>query len=57
MAAIVVDSITPMTKDFTWEPSYNVTGGQQWFVVQSNANGWRTECILLQSGQKKKQLM
>jgi DNA/RNA endonuclease YhcR with UshA esterase domain len=31
---IVVDSISPMTKDFTWEPSYSVTGGQQWFVVK-----------------------
>ncbi|WML58593.1 lamin tail domain-containing protein [Neobacillus sp. PS2-9] len=30
----VVDSITPMTKDFTWSPSYTVTGGQQWFVVK-----------------------
>jgi DNA/RNA endonuclease YhcR with UshA esterase domain len=31
---VVVDSITPMTKDFTWNPTYNVTGGQQWFVVK-----------------------
>jgi DNA/RNA endonuclease YhcR with UshA esterase domain len=31
---VVVDSIAPMTKDFTWNPSYNVTGGQQWFVVK-----------------------
>jgi glucan-binding YG repeat protein/uncharacterized protein YdeI (BOF family) len=30
----VVDSITPMTKDFEWSPSYTVTGGQQWFVVK-----------------------
>ncbi|ULT56795.1 Ig-like domain-containing protein [Neobacillus drentensis] len=30
----VVDSITPMEKDFTWTPSYSVTGGQQWFVVK-----------------------
>ncbi|MFP5116379.1 lamin tail domain-containing protein [Bacillaceae bacterium C204] len=30
----VVDSITPMEKDFTWTPSYTVTGGQQWFVVK-----------------------
>jgi 2',3'-cyclic-nucleotide 2'-phosphodiesterase (5'-nucleotidase family)/DNA/RNA endonuclease YhcR with UshA esterase domain len=30
----VVDSITPMTKDFTWNPTYTVTGGQQWFVVK-----------------------
>jgi predicted extracellular nuclease len=31
---VVVDSITPMEKDFTWNPSYTVTGGQQWFVVK-----------------------
>ena len=31
---IVVDSYSPMTKDFTWDPSYTVTGGQQWFVVR-----------------------
>ncbi|MGG3467488.1 DUF4350 domain-containing protein [Neobacillus pocheonensis] len=30
----VVDSITPMEKEFTWNPSYTVTGGQQWFVVK-----------------------
>ncbi|MCM3124191.1 MULTISPECIES: DUF4350 domain-containing protein [unclassified Mesobacillus] len=30
----VVDSITPMEKEFTWKPSYTVTGGQQWFVVK-----------------------
>ena len=30
----VVDSITPMEKDFTWKPTYTVTGGQQWFVVK-----------------------
>ncbi|WML46610.1 lamin tail domain-containing protein [Neobacillus sp. PS3-34] len=30
----VVDSITPMTKDFKWNPTYTVTGGQQWFVVK-----------------------
>jgi DNA/RNA endonuclease YhcR with UshA esterase domain len=31
---VVVDSISPMTNDFTWDPSYTVTGGQQWFVVK-----------------------
>jgi uncharacterized protein YdeI (BOF family) len=30
----VVDSISPMTTDFNWTPSYTVTGGQQWFVVK-----------------------
>jgi hypothetical protein len=30
----VVDSYSPMTKDFTWTPSYTVTSGQQWFVVK-----------------------
>ncbi|MEH7108742.1 Ig-like domain-containing protein, partial [Bacillus sp. JJ1764] len=30
----VIDSITPMTKDFTWNPTYSVTGGQQWFVIK-----------------------
>ncbi|WP_084552513.1 Ig-like domain-containing protein [Bacillus cihuensis] len=30
----VVDSISPMEKDFTWNPSYTVEGGQQWFVVK-----------------------
>lgn len=30
----VVDSISPMTKDFKWTPSYTVTSGQQWFVVK-----------------------
>ncbi|WP_088071672.1 DUF4350 domain-containing protein [Gottfriedia luciferensis] len=31
---VVVDSISPMTKDFTWNPSYTVSSGQQWFVVK-----------------------
>jgi uncharacterized protein YdeI (BOF family) len=31
---VVVDSYSPMEKDFTWEPSYEVKGGQQWFVVR-----------------------
>ncbi|MGJ7910204.1 Ig-like domain-containing protein [Neobacillus sp. LXY-1] len=30
----VVDSIEPMTKDFSWKPAVTVTGGQQWFVVK-----------------------
>ncbi|WP_379154030.1 S-layer homology domain-containing protein [Paenibacillus sp. sgz5001063] len=30
----VVDSITPMTSDFTWNPVVHITGGQQWFVVK-----------------------
>jgi uncharacterized protein YdeI (BOF family) len=30
----VVDSIQPMTSDFTWNPTVDVTGGQQWFVVK-----------------------
>ncbi len=30
----VVDTIEPMTKDFTWKPEYTVSGGQQWFVVK-----------------------
>ncbi|WP_082692826.1 DUF4350 domain-containing protein [Bacillus sp. FJAT-29814] len=30
----IVDSISPMEKDFTWNPSYTVEGGQQWFVVK-----------------------
>ena len=30
----VVQSIQPMTKDFTWNPTVPVTGGQQWFVVR-----------------------
>lgn len=30
----VVESISPMEKDFTWNPSYKVSGGQQWFVVK-----------------------
>ncbi|MED4225476.1 Ig-like domain-containing protein [Neobacillus cucumis] len=30
----VVDSYEPMTKDFTWNPTYTVTGGQQWFVIK-----------------------
>ncbi|MEH7116864.1 Ig-like domain-containing protein, partial [Neobacillus vireti] len=30
----VVDSYEPMTKDFSWKPTYSVTGGQQWFVVK-----------------------
>jgi uncharacterized protein YdeI (BOF family) len=39
---VVVDSYSPMTKDFTWEPSYSVTGGQQWFVVRvTQADGER----------------
>ncbi|MEQ6388084.1 CehA/McbA family metallohydrolase [Bacillaceae bacterium S4-13-58] len=29
----VVDSISPMTKDFAWNPTVEVTG-QQWFVVK-----------------------
>lgn len=38
----VVDSYSPMTEDFTWEPSYTVTGGQQWFVVRvTQADGER----------------
>ncbi|WP_066321125.1 DUF4350 domain-containing protein [Bacillus sp. FJAT-29814] len=31
---VVVDSYSPMEKEFTWEPSYTVKGGQQWFVVR-----------------------
>jgi predicted extracellular nuclease len=31
---VVVDSYSPMEKEFTWKPSYQVTGGQQWFVVR-----------------------
>lgn len=39
---VVVDSYSPMTKDFTWEPSYKVAGGQQWFVVRvTQADGER----------------
>ncbi|TBL80830.1 S-layer homology domain-containing protein [Paenibacillus thalictri] len=30
----VVASAAPMTKDFTWNPSYTVTGGSQWFIVR-----------------------
>ncbi|MCM3729087.1 Ig-like domain-containing protein [Neobacillus cucumis] len=30
----VVDTYEPMTKDFTWKPTYTVSGGQQWFVVK-----------------------
>jgi uncharacterized protein YdeI (BOF family) len=30
----VVQSIQPMTKDFSWNPTVDVTGGQQWFVVR-----------------------
>jgi DNA/RNA endonuclease YhcR with UshA esterase domain len=30
----VVASTSPMEKDFTWTPTYTVTGGQQWFVVK-----------------------
>ncbi|PGV53324.1 DUF4350 domain-containing protein [Bacillus sp. AFS037270] len=30
----VVDSYEPMTKDFSWKPTYTVSGGQQWFVVK-----------------------
>lgn len=38
----VVDSYSPMTTDFTWQPSYTVTGGQQWFVVRvTQADGER----------------
>jgi DNA/RNA endonuclease YhcR with UshA esterase domain len=38
----VVNSITPMTKDFTWSPEYTVTSGQQWFVVKvTQADGER----------------
>lgn len=32
--AKVIDSIEPMTKDFSWKPEVTVTGGQQWFVVR-----------------------
>jgi hypothetical protein len=39
---VVVDSYSPMTKDFTWEPTFNVAGGQQWFVVRvTQADGER----------------
>jgi hypothetical protein len=39
---VVVDSYSPMTKEFTWEPSYKVAGGQQWFVVRvTQADGER----------------
>jgi predicted extracellular nuclease/uncharacterized protein YdeI (BOF family) len=38
----VVDSYSPMIADFSWEPSYTVTGGQQWFVVRvTQADGER----------------
>ncbi|MWV43870.1 Ig domain-containing protein group 2 domain-containing protein [Paenibacillus sp. HJL G12] len=30
----VLDSYSPMTKDFTWNPTVQVTGGQQWYVVK-----------------------
>lgn len=30
----VVASTQPMTTDFTWSPTYTVSGGQQWFVVK-----------------------
>ncbi|OXM87313.1 S-layer homology domain-containing protein [Paenibacillus rigui] len=30
----VIDSYSPMTANFTWNPNYTVTGGQQWFVVK-----------------------
>ncbi|WP_438315246.1 CehA/McbA family metallohydrolase [Sporosarcina sp. FA9] len=30
----VVDSYSPMTNDFNWNPSYTVASGQQWFVVR-----------------------
>ncbi|CEG29122.1 DUF4350 domain-containing protein [Bacillus sp. B-jedd] len=33
-AGKVVDTYEPMTKEFTWKPSYTVKGGQQWFVVR-----------------------
>jgi uncharacterized protein YdeI (BOF family) len=38
----VLASHSPMTTDFNWEPSYTVTGGQQWFVVRvTQADGER----------------
>ncbi|MBP1963780.1 S-layer homology domain-containing protein [Paenibacillus aceris] len=30
----VVSSISPMSTDFTWNPTVDITGGQQWFVVK-----------------------
>ncbi|WP_339246668.1 DUF4350 domain-containing protein [Paenibacillus sp. FSL F4-0243] len=30
----IIQTAKPMTKDFTWSPSVEVTGGQQWFVVK-----------------------
>ncbi|MFD0826992.1 lamin tail domain-containing protein [Neobacillus sp. M.A.Huq-85] len=30
----VVDSISPMEKEFSWKPEYTVSSGQQWFVVK-----------------------
>ena len=30
----VVDTLTPNSKNFTWNPQVTVTGGQQWFVVK-----------------------
>ncbi len=30
----MIQSITPNTKDFTWNPTVDITGGQQWFVVK-----------------------
>ncbi|NOU63324.1 Ig domain-containing protein group 2 domain-containing protein [Paenibacillus sp. LMG 31461] len=30
----VVQSISPMSADFTWNPTVDITGGQQWFVVK-----------------------
>jgi hypothetical protein len=39
---VVVDSYSPMTKEFNWKPSYKVEGGQQWFVVRvTQADGER----------------
>jgi DNA/RNA endonuclease YhcR with UshA esterase domain len=31
---VVVDSYSPMEKEFNWKPTYTVSGGQQWFVVR-----------------------
>lgn len=30
----IIQTAKPMTKDFTWSPSVEVSGGQQWFVVK-----------------------
>ena len=52
----VVQSIQPMTKDFTWNPTVPVTGGQQWFVVRiTQMDGERIYSAPI--GQKKKQSM